>query len=165
VNETFVDSPTKVETQGLYPDHCVPGTFGAEIEEGVQSRLHYLEGFKTPVNYIKKAQDHRIDSYSAFADNQYHRFTTMNSELSIHGIETLVVTGLVTNACVRGTCIDGIKLGYEVVLIEDGTEASTSEAKETTIEELEEWGVQVMNLTTWEDKNPTHAVDRRRREL
>lgn len=140
VNITFVDTPKKVEAQTLSADHCVPGTWGAEIEEGVQTRLHFLEGYRTPVNYIKKAQDHSVDSYSAFADNQYHRFTTLNSELALHDINTIVVTGLVTNACVRGTSIDGIKLGYEVILIEDATESSSASIKASAITELEGWG-------------------------
>ncbi|KAF1962795.1 Isochorismatase hydrolase [Byssothecium circinans] len=165
VNVTFLDSPLKQETQGLYSDHCIPGTWGAEIEEGVQTRLHYLEGYRTPVNYIKKAQDHSVDSYSAFADNQYHRFTTMNSELALHGVETIVVTGLITNACVRGTSIDGIKLGYEVILIEDATETLSAEIKAETIQELKGWGVQVMNLTDWENAHPTGLKRTFRKEL
>jgi nicotinamidase/pyrazinamidase len=140
INTTFLDSTLKQETQSLYSDHCVPGTWGAEIEEGVQTRLHYLEGYRTPVNYIKKAQDHSVDSYSAFADNQYHRFTTLNSELTLHGVETIVVTGLITNACVRGTSIDGIKFGYEVILIEDATDTLSAELKAETIQELKGWG-------------------------
>jgi nicotinamidase-related amidase len=106
----------------------------------VKSRLQDLEGFRTTVNYIKKAQDHSVDSYSAFADNQYHRFTTLDRELAMHGVDTIVITGLVTTACVRGTAIDGIKLGYEVVLVEDATEASSEAGKQTAIEELKEWG-------------------------
>jgi nicotinamidase/pyrazinamidase len=140
INIPFVDSPLKQESQEVYADHCIPGTWGAEIEDGVKTRLQYLEGFRTTVNYIKKAQNHSVDSYSAFADNQYHQFTTLNSELTIHGIETLIITGLITNACVRGTSIDGIKLGYEVILIEDATESFSAEVKAAAIEELEGWG-------------------------
>lgn len=152
VNITFLDIATKTETQSLTADHCVPGTWGAEIEEGVKTRLQYLEGFRTPVNYIKKAQNHSVDSYSAFADNQYHQFTTLDSELGLHSIETIVVTGLITNACVRGTCIDGIKLGYEVVLIEDATETTSSERKASAIDELEGWGkfVRVGFVQVWQ---------------
>jgi len=140
LNITFLDSPNKYETQSVVADHCVPGTLGAEIEDGVKTRLQYLEGFRTTVNYIKKAQNHSVDSYSAFADNQYHQFTTLNSELTLHGIETIIVTGLITNACVRGTSIDGIKLGYEVVLVEDATETLSAEIKAAAISELEGWG-------------------------
>lgn len=99
----------------------------------MNTRLQYLEGFRTTVNYIKKAQNHSVDSYSSFADNQYHQFTTLNSELTIHGIGTLVVTGLITNAC------DGIKLDYEVVLIKDATETVSAEVEAAAIEELEGW--------------------------
>ncbi|KAF2639388.1 Isochorismatase hydrolase [Massarina eburnea CBS 473.64] len=165
VNITFLDSPLKQETQGLYSDHCVPGTWGAEIEDGLKTRLQYLEGYRSPVNYIKKAQDHSVDSYSAFVDNEYHRFTTLNSELTIHGVETIIVTGLITNACVRGTSIDGIKLGYEVILIEDATDTISAEIKAETIQELKGWGVQVMNLTDWEAANPTGPKTTFRKEL
>ena len=140
VEISFLDTATKTETQSLYADHCVPGTWGAEIEDGVKTRLQYLEGYRTTVNYIKKAQNHSIDAYSAFADNQYNQFTTLNSELTLHGVETMIVTGLITNACVRGTSIDGIKLGYEVILIEDATETISAEIKAAAIAELEDWG-------------------------
>jgi nicotinamidase/pyrazinamidase len=65
----FLDTTTKTETQSLYADHCIPETWGAEIEDGIKTRLQYLEGYRTTVNYIKKAQNHSVDSYSAFADN------------------------------------------------------------------------------------------------
>ncbi|KAH9905825.1 Isochorismatase hydrolase [Xylariomycetidae sp. FL2044] len=160
INITFKETPKKFEAQSVWADHCVPETWGSEIETGVRTRLHDLEGFQTPVNYIKKAQDHSVDSYSAFADNQYHRFTTMDAELRLHGIDTVVVTGVSTASCVRGTSIDAIKLGYEVVLLEDATEAPTAEVKAETIAELEEWGVQVMNLTDWEATAATSAKRR-----
>lgn len=153
VNSSFVDTPTKLETQALYADHCVPSTWGAELEAGVQRRLHALEGFRAPVHYVKKAQDHRVDAYSAFADNQHHRFTTLHSELGLHGIETLVVAGLLTDACVKGTSIDAVKLGYEVVLIEDATETLGDEEKEEAMREMEEgWGVRVLRLGEWEEE-------------
>jgi nicotinamidase/pyrazinamidase len=140
VQVSFVETPLKTENQTLYADHCVPGTWGAQLETGVQARLWDIEGYRAPVHYIKKAQDHSVDSYSAFADNQYHRFTTLNSELSLHGIRTIVVTGLITSACVRGTSIDGIKLGYEVILLEDATESFSAEDKAKAIAELKGWG-------------------------
>lgn len=39
-------------------------------------------GFRTTVNYNNKAQDHSVDSYSAFADNQYYQFTTLDPRLT-----------------------------------------------------------------------------------
>lgn len=140
VQVKFVETALKMETQGLYRPLCVPGTWGAQLENGVQSRLWGLEGYRAPVHYVKKAQDHSVDSYSACADNQYHRFTTLNSELGLHGIRTMVVTGLLTSAYVRGTSIDGIKLACEIVLIEDATESVSAENKAGAIDELKSWG-------------------------
>jgi nicotinamidase/pyrazinamidase len=68
VQNPFADSPNFVETQTVYPDHCIPETLGSELEDGIKSRLHNLEGYRTSVQYIKKAQNHSIDSYSAFGD-------------------------------------------------------------------------------------------------
>ncbi|RVX73872.1 hypothetical protein B0A52_02762 [Exophiala mesophila] len=150
----FVAEPTRdFQNQSLSRDHGVPGTWGAEIEEGVQSRLHTLEGYFTSVNYIKKAQNHTVDSYSAFADNQHYRFTTLHDELRAHKIDNIVLGGLVTNACVRGTSMDGIKLGYNVTLLSDATEATTQETKDRAIAELDAFGVYIMTTAEWEAQN------------
>ncbi|KAH6679463.1 Isochorismatase-like protein [Halenospora varia] len=155
INITFTDQPKFTEKQSVVADHCIPESWGSEIEVGVRTRLHNLEGYKTTVEYVKKAQNHSIDSYSAFGDNQYRRFTTLDRELQLHGIENILVTGLVTSACVRGTAIDGTKLGYNVTIIEDATEASSQMVKETALNELRNvWSVNVMSLSQWEEENP-----------
>lgn len=46
--------------------------------------------------------------------------TGLKDELDVRGIKNIVITGLVTNGCVRATCIGGHNLGYRVVLVEDG---------------------------------------------
>jgi nicotinamidase/pyrazinamidase len=63
----------------------------------------------------------------------------------LHGVETMIVTGLITNACVRGTSMDGIKLSYEVILIEDATETISAEIKAAAIAELEDWGKAILS--------------------
>lgn len=60
-----------------------------------------------------------------------------------------------TSACVSGTAIDGTKLGYNVTIIEDATEASSQTVKETALNELRNvWSVNVMSLSQWEEENP-----------
>ncbi|EXJ55482.1 hypothetical protein A1O7_08409 [Cladophialophora yegresii CBS 114405] len=152
--QPFVTEPTRdFQNQSLSKDHCVPGTWGAEIEPGVQTRLHTLEGYFTSVNYIKKAQNHTVDSYSAFADNQHYRFTTLNDELRAHKIDNIVLGGLVTNACVRGTSMDGIKLGYNLTLLSDATESTTQDVKDRALAELDAFGVYIMTTAEWEAQN------------
>ncbi|MBN1681683.1 MAG: isochorismatase family protein [Anaerolineae bacterium] len=51
---------------------------------------------------------------SAFQD------TALQHEIDSRAIRTLIMTGLVTEGCVRATCLAGHKLGYHVVLVQDG---------------------------------------------
>jgi nicotinamidase-related amidase len=46
--------------------------------------------------------------------------TGLKEELDGRGIQNLVITGLVTNGCIRATSIGAHDLGYRVVLVEDG---------------------------------------------
>ena len=45
--------------------------------------------------------------------------TDLHQALQSKGIEQLVITGTLTNACVKGNCKAAKKLGYTVVLVED----------------------------------------------
>lgn len=51
---TFLESLLKQESQGLTADHCVSGTWRAEIEDGVKTHLQYLESFRTNVHSISR---------------------------------------------------------------------------------------------------------------
>ncbi|TRM70425.1 Isochorismatase-like protein [Schizophyllum amplum] len=140
----------ETQLQSLYADHCVPGTIGANIEAGVQTRLDTLLG-KTPITQIHKAQNQHVDSYSAFADNQYYEFTTLAPEMRARNIDKVVVTGLITNACVYGSSVDATKFGFGVTVISDGVETTSAEDQATALEELEEWwGVNVETLAKYE---------------
>ncbi len=46
--------------------------------------------------------------------------TNLDKELKSLDIHKLFITGLVTHGCVQAACLDGIKLGYEVILVGDG---------------------------------------------
>lgn len=46
--------------------------------------------------------------------------TPLKDELDSRGIDCIVITGLVTNGCVKATCMGGNELGYRVILVEDG---------------------------------------------
>lgn len=57
--------------------------------------------------------------------------TDMHQELQREGIEKLVLTGLLTNACVKNNCIAAKKLGYKVFLVEDAHSCRGEKAKQT----------------------------------
>ncbi|KAL5426073.1 hypothetical protein PMIN04_002120 [Paraphaeosphaeria minitans] len=130
VQVPFVETPLKTETQSLYLRISL-----RTGHMGCTARKRYPVSTVGPGRLPRTRPLHQESARPqrglvlAFADNQYHRFTTLHSELTLHTIATMALTGLITSACVRGTSIDGIKLGYEIVLIEDATESISAEAR------------------------------------
>lgn len=61
--------------------------------------------------------------------------TCLHQTLQERQIKRLVVAGLVTNGCIRATCEDAQKHGYEVILVKDGH--STYQRGATKI--IDEW--------------------------
>ncbi|WP_179402813.1 cysteine hydrolase family protein [Burkholderia guangdongensis] len=45
--------------------------------------------------------------------------TDLDSRLKASGIRTLIVTGLMTHACVAGAARDAVPLGYDVIVVDD----------------------------------------------
>ncbi len=102
-------------SQVLWPVHCVQGTRGAELHEGIdRSRLAAV---------FQKGTDPRIDSYSGFFDNGHRKATGLGDWLAQRGVRQLYVLGLATDYCVKFTVLDALKLGYDVWVIEDGCRA------------------------------------------
>jgi nicotinamidase/pyrazinamidase len=116
------------EQGGPWPVHCVQGSRGAQFHPD----LVLPPG--TPV--ISKATDPRKDAYSAFEG------TTLEARLRELGSETLYISGLATDYCVKQTVLDARKLGFRVVVLEDairGIDATTGDC-ERAIREMREAG-------------------------
>jgi nicotinamidase-related amidase len=81
--------------------------------------------------------------------NQGNAFlgTTLRSDLEARGIRHLLITGLVTQGCVRATSLGGLKLEYDVFLVQ-GAHSTYSKDAESVIEkqeaELQEAGVHLV---------------------
>ncbi|KAG9097884.1 hypothetical protein FRC06_007066 [Ceratobasidium sp. 370] len=131
--------------QMLWPDHCVPGTRGCEIEDGVKTRLDKLKKAGKVVEYIQKGTNVEVDSYSAFADNQYLAFTQLARLVHTHGINKLVVVGLATDYCVRATAIDSRKFGIATEVVRKGVRAVFPDNEEAVLNELQAWGCTIAN--------------------
>ena len=65
--------------------------------------------------------------------------TNLKQVLESRGIEDIVITGLVTQGCVKATSIGGNKLGYRVILIEDGYSNYSKEAPKI----IEKWNLKL----------------------
>ena len=95
------------ERGGAWPPHCIQDSDGA--------RFH--PDLKLPDSVIKVTKGTRFDrdQNSAFDE------TGLAEELRTQGIKHLFVGGLAEDVCVLATVLDGLREGFEVTLILDGT--------------------------------------------
>ena len=97
--------------------HCLAGSWGAEVVD------------ELPV----EASDIVIPKrrYSGFFQ------TTLDLTLRERGINTVIVTGVVTNICVRSTVHDAFFLRYKVLVPEDLVMATSPKAQEVTLYDID----------------------------
>lgn len=89
----------------IWGDHAIVGTFGAQLIPELGSR----EG-----DFIVPKR-----RYSSFFQ------TDLDILLRELGVDTVVVAGLHTDACIRHTSADAFCLGYDVVVAKDATDSLT----------------------------------------
>jgi nicotinamidase/pyrazinamidase len=97
--------------QTLWPDHCVQGSHGAAIHDGLQ--LQHAELI------LRKGFRPEIDSYSAFQENDRATRTGLAGYLRERGIERVFLAGLAFDYCVRFSAVDARTAGFDAVVIED----------------------------------------------
>jgi nicotinamidase/pyrazinamidase len=107
-------TPHFAKDGGIWPVHCVHGTWGAELHP----RLTVVNGERIRVGVGGE------DGYSGFtvADpvtGDTER-TALDDLLRQRGVERVVVLGLATDYCVRATALDAVTLGYDTTLVVDG---------------------------------------------
>jgi len=94
---------------GIWPVHCVAGTWGAEFHPAlVQAGPVVRKGAKGE------------DGYSGFTMRDpvggEEIPTELNNLLRESKIESVVVTGLALDYCVKATAIDAVRLGYRTLV-------------------------------------------------
>ena len=94
------------EQGGPWPVHCVQGSRGAQFHSDLQ--------IPPGTMIISGATSPEREAYSGFEG------TSLDERLQDLGAETLYVLGLATDYCVKHTVLDACRLGYRVVLLEDG---------------------------------------------
>ena len=154
--------------QTLWPDHCVQGTKGAEFHERIR--------VPSSAKVIRKGFRKRVDSYSAFLENDKETETGLsefirgvNKGLELSSLTSssksddnaakspkithCVIVGVAFDYCVRFTAEDAFELFDRVVVLEDVTRAvnlgdSVKEARKA----MEQKGVHVVKISDG-DKN------------
>ena len=106
-------TPHFAQDGGIWPVHCVAGTWGAELHPGLD-----VEGIS-----VRKGSNGE-DGYSGFTMRDHRTGATVPTELDgllrSHGVRRVVIGGLATDYCVRATVLDALALGYETHVLVDG---------------------------------------------
>jgi nicotinamidase/pyrazinamidase len=126
-------------TQIFWPDHCVQGTRGAELDPGLDQRLIQA--------VIRKGYDPSVDSYSGFSDNAGKNPTGLAGYLASRGTTKIYVAGLALDYCVRATALDARRLlpQAEVAVVVDATRVVERKTGDRTLRELEAAGVRLID--------------------
>ncbi|HVM25643.1 MAG TPA: isochorismatase family protein [Candidatus Limnocylindrales bacterium] len=133
-------TPHFAKDGGIWPVHCVAGTWGAELHPD----------FELPAGAprVRKGSNGE-DGYSGFTmrdpESGDETPTELDAILRAAGVERIVVCGLATDYCVKATALDAARLGFETSLLADATAAVDLEPRdgERAIAEMTDAGVTV----------------------
>jgi nicotinamidase/pyrazinamidase len=123
---------------GIWPVHCVAGTWGAELYPGLDVPTD------TPV--VRKGTNGE-DGYSGFTMRDPATGETIATELEAllraNEVTDVVVLGLATDYCVKATALDAIDLGFHATVLTTGCAAVNLERGDgdKALEDLESAGV------------------------
>ena len=103
---------------GIWPVHCVQGTWGAEFHADLLVLGH------API--VRKGSAGE-DGYSAFSvrdpvSGDVSR-TKLGELLGARGVERVVIAGLATDYCVKESALDAVRLGFRSTVLTDAVRA------------------------------------------
>lgn len=110
--QPFVDTvQAPYGTQSLWPDHTLQDSDGAAFHP----QLHLPHASLI----VRKGFRRDVDSYSAFLENDHTTGTGLAGYLRERGLRRLFLCGLAWDYCVGYSALDGIALGFEIIVVED----------------------------------------------
>ena len=110
-------TPHFIDDGGVWPTHCVAGTWGAELLDG-------LDPLDRASAVIRKGTNGE-DGYSAFAMREPGGHidipTGLAGLLRERGVERVVVVGLATDVCVAATATSAAAAGFATTVLWEAT--------------------------------------------
>jgi nicotinamidase/pyrazinamidase len=101
---------------GVWPVHCVAGTWGAEFHPTL-----------APAGEVVRKGSGGEDGYSGFTERDpatgRDHPTRLASLLRDRGVSRVVVLGLATDYCVKETGLDAVRLGFDTTVVTEGIRA------------------------------------------
>lgn len=126
--------------QTLWPDHCVQGTVGAELHEGLP--------WEHVAAIIRKGNEPAVDSYSGFRNNWNpdgkRPPTGLAGYLRERGIEKVYLCGLARDICVKFSAVDAADAGFHTYFLWDLTRAVAPSSDDDVRRQLAERNVSVI---------------------
>jgi nicotinamidase/pyrazinamidase len=103
---------------GVWPVHCVAGTWGAGLHPALE--------LPDAAPRVRKGANGE-DGYSGFTMRDPVSGETIPTELETllrdRGIASVVVVGLATDYCVKATALDAVRLGFRTTVLTDAIAA------------------------------------------
>ena len=120
-------TPHFIDDGGVWPTHCVAGTWGAELVDG-------LDPNDRASTIVRKGTNGE-DGYSAFSMREpggdVDIPTGLAGLLRERGTNRVVVVGLATDVCVAATALSAASAGFETVVLWDATRPVSPDADTT----------------------------------
>jgi nicotinamidase/pyrazinamidase len=111
-----VSTPHFAKDGGIWPVHCVAGTWGAELHQDLMV-----------IGPTVRKGAAGEDGYSGFTMRDPRTGATRPTELDgilrAARVERVVVCGLATDYCVKATVLDSLGLGYRTAVLTDAIRA------------------------------------------
>ena len=133
-------TPPFAKDGGIWPVHCVAGTWGAELHPDIDAAA------AAEAPRIRKGANGE-DGYSGFTMRDPTSGETTPTELEgllrAAGVERVVVCGLATDYCINATARDAKRLGFETAVLLDAIRPVELKKgdEQRAIEEMTEAGV------------------------
>ena len=115
-----------VMNQIVWPDHCVQGTKGAQLEPLFANQFEKLSEQNSnavPHKIVKKGYLPDREYYSCFQDCWGLHHTELIDLLHKYDIENVVFVGLAYDFCVLRSAIDSVKNGFKTFVLKNYCES------------------------------------------
>lgn len=122
---------------GPWPEHGVQNTWGSEFIEGHTVRPNLRDELVISKGMVGHG-------YSGFEGFHLPTGRTLDEVLQELGTRRLYVGGVATEYCVKNTVMDGLSLGYEVVVMLDLIRPIDRVAGEEALNEMERKGALIL---------------------
>ncbi len=124
--------------QRLCEDHCIQGTWGAELDPDLRLGMAQL--------VLRKGYRLGVESYGAFYGNDGVTATGLGAYFRARGIARVFCAGLARFGCVMQTALGAARDGFSVAMVDDASVGpSRGAADDAAMRQLADAGVRWVN--------------------